>query len=66
MNCQTSFRESVKFLNFEKMAKRGKISFHIKRKIAEHFEKNGFDKQSRKSAIKIYDDLSESENAISR
>ena len=40
------------------MSKRKTISFHIKRKIAEHFVQNGFDKQTRKSAEKIYDELS--------
>ena len=49
------------------MAPRGKgIPFHIRKKIAEHFEENGFDKRSRRSAEEIYDELSKSVKPIPR
>jgi len=49
------------------MAPRGKaIPLHIKREIAKHFAVNGFTRCSRKSAEKIYDDLSKSGKKLSR
>ena len=49
------------------MSHRGKgIPFEIKIKIAEIFEKEGFNKDTRLSAEELYDKLSKSANPISR
>ena len=46
---------------------RGKgIPIQIKRKIAKHFEENGFNKRSKREARKMIEDLSNSERFFDR
>ena len=46
---------------------RGKgLPFGIKRKIAEHFQENGYSKTTRISAQQLYEDLTKTEKILDR
>ena len=48
------------------MARGTGIPIELKRKLAEHFEKNGFTKKSRMEAQTLYESLSNSDRYLTR